>query len=123
MQERREDIAAVRAVMDDYVKGSSGDVELLRSIFHPNALMNGYFKGNLGIGSPEPFFEIVAAMEPGNKNPDYHAEIESIDVIGEIATAKLVEVGFLGTNFIDVFHLIRVDGAWKIISKTYHQAD
>ena len=121
MKQRLEDLAAVRETLDLYIRGSEGDVELLRSIFHPDALMNGYFQGNLGIGSPEPFFQIVAGMEPGNKDSGYHAQIESIDVVGEVATAKLVETGFMATNFVDFFHLIRVDGEWKIISKTYHQ--
>ena len=40
-----------------------------------------------------------------------------------MATAKLVETGFMGSNFVDFFQLIRVDGAWKIISKTYHQGN
>ena len=117
MKRRLDDLAAVRTIMDTYVRGSAGDVGLLRSIFHPDALMNGYFQGNLGIGSPEPFFQLVAAMDPETKDSGYHAQIESIDVVGDVATAKLVETGFMGSNFVDFFQLIRVDGEWKIISK------
>ena len=115
------DVAAVRAVIDLYVRGSAGDVELLRSIFHPDALMNGYFNGHLGIGSPEPFFSEVAKLEGGKPGEGYAGEIESIEVAGDVATARLVETDFLGSDFVDFFHLIRVEDDWKIISKTYHQ--
>ena len=47
--------------------------------------------------------------------------LESIDVVGDVATAKLVETGFMGSNFVDFFQLLGVEGEWKIISKTYHQ--
>ena len=114
------DVKAVREVIDLYVRGSAGDVELLRSIFHPDALMSGYFEGQLGVGSPEPFFAEVAAMEEGIPPEGYMGEIESIEVIGDVATARLVETDFLGSDFVDFFHLIRVEGQWKIISKTYH---
>ena len=114
------DVRAVREIIDLYVKGSAGDVELLRSIFHSDALMNGYFEGELGIGSPEPFFAEVAKLEGGRSAEGYAGEIESVEVVGDVATARLVETGFMGSDFVDFFHLIRVGGEWKIISKTYH---
>jgi hypothetical protein len=84
--------------------------------------MNGYYAGHLGIGSPEPFFAEVAKMEPSAPSGNYRAEIESIEVMGDVASARLVETGFLGSDFVDFFQLIRIEGEWKIISKTYHQA-
>ena len=83
--------------------------------------MNGYFQGHLGIGSPEPFFSEVEKIGEGQASEGYAGEIESIEVIGDVATARLVETDFLGSDFVDFFHLIRVEGDWKIISKTYHQ--
>ena len=38
-----------------------------------------------------------------------------------MASVTLVEEDFLGSGFVDFFHLIRVEGEWKIISKTFHQ--
>ena len=122
MKNRVEDVAAVRAVIEQYVMGSAGDASLLRSIFHPDALMSGYFEGQPGIGSPEPFFEIVAQMDPAAPAGNYRGEIEAVEVIGDVATARLVETDFLGSGFVDFFHLIRLDGEWKIVSKTYYQA-
>ena len=121
MKNRVEDVAAVRAVIEQYIEGSSGNASLLRSIFHPDALMSGYFGGHPGIGSPDPFFEEVEKMDPNAPAGNYRGEIEAVEVIGDVATARLVETDFLGSGFVDFFHLIRLDGAWKIVSKTYHQ--
>ena len=49
------------------------------------------------------------------------AEIRSIEVIGQSATATLVESGFLGSDFTDFFQLIHDDVGWWISSKTFHQ--
>ena len=123
METRLRDVTAVREVVNLYIRGSAGDVELLRSIFHPAALMNGYFNEHLGIGSPEPFFAEVSKLQGSEPGENYQGEIESIEVIGDVATARLVETDFLGSDFVDFFHLIRIEGEWKIVSKTYHQAD
>jgi putative lumazine-binding protein len=114
---------AVRQVVQQYIDGShTGDVELLKSIFHPQALMSGYLQGQLGIGSPDPFFEAVAnnpsAKESG---ASYSAEITKVEVAGNAASATLVEKGFLGLNFVDYFHLIKENDQWRIITKTFSQ--
>ena len=61
-------------------------------------------------------------MNRASNDSAYRAEVESIQVMGDVATATLVETGFLESDFVDFFHLIRVSGEWKIITKTYHQA-
>ena len=49
MDVRLKDVRAVREIIDLYVKGSAGDAQLLRSIFHPDALMTGYFDGHFQV--------------------------------------------------------------------------
>ena len=123
MKNRLEDVSSVKDIVNRYVEGSGGDVDLLRSIFHPEALMTGYFGGQLMVGSPEPFFQGVAQIDPSQASGEYRAEIQDIEVIGDVATATLVETNFLGSDFVDFFQFIRADGEWKIISKTFHQAN
>lgn len=119
MMEAQDAARAVRAVVESYVKGSrDGDVALLRSIFHPCAVMVGYLGGNLTAGSPEPFFEHVARSGPAGDG--YRAEITDIQVDGRTACATLAEHGFAGLDFIDRFHLIEDGGTWRIVSKLFH---
>jgi len=52
------DYASVRIVVENYIKGSyTADIGLLKRCFHPDALMSGYYRGDLEIGSPQPFFD------------------------------------------------------------------
>lgn len=109
----------IRAVIDKYVAGSrDGDADLLRSIFHPSAVMVGYLGGRLMAGSPEAFFQHVKAQGPAG--PGYRAEIVDVEVDGRTAGATLVETGFAGLDFVDRFHLVEEGGTWRITSKLFH---
>ena len=49
-----------QAALEAYVEGSRAmDVALLRTCFHPFAVMNGYLMGKQLLGGPEPFFQDV----------------------------------------------------------------
>lgn len=113
------DQADARAVIDEYVAASAArDVDRLKSIFHPQALMSGYLGDQSLIGSPQPFFDAVQHAPPGAKN-GYRAEITQIEVTGRVASATLKEQNFLGMNFTDYFHLAKLGGRWTIVSKTF----
>ncbi|HPW17455.1 MAG TPA: nuclear transport factor 2 family protein [Candidatus Aminicenantes bacterium] len=117
-----EDIRAVRAVMEDYVRGAyDADIGLLRSCFHPSAVMNGYLLGHAVLATPEVFFQDVAGKPAMSKTgAPFRCEITHIDVAGDIASVTLKESGFFGElRFTDFFHLVKVDGAWKIFSKAF----
>lgn len=111
-----------RAVIQEYVDACrAGSVERLRAIFHEDALMSGYMMGKYLMGSPEPFFQAVEKPPPGvAPGGDYKGEITSVEVSGPVASITLRETGFMGVNFTDYFHLARVNGDWKIISKTFN---
>jgi len=122
MVETESEVEAVRQVAQRYIDGSySGDVDMLRKVFHPKALMAGYLQGQLVIGTPEPFFaEIEKHPSMAESGASYKAEIKSVDVVGQIASVVLVETGFFGVlSFTDYFHLLKEHGEWKIISKTF----
>ena len=115
------DNEALRKVVQQYIDGSyNGDADALREIFFPEAVMSGYYQGKLSIGTPERFFDFVENTKSlAESGVSYKAEITSIEVVGEVASAVLKEEGFFGENFTDFFHLMKKDGQWKIISKTY----
>lgn len=119
MSDRVSSARAARAVIESYVKGSKdADVALLRSVFHPQAVMVGYFRGTLLCGSPDPFFDSVA--KGGPQPAGYDAEIVDVVVDGRTASVTLLERGFAGMDFVDRFHLVEDAGAWRIVSKLFH---
>ena len=111
-----------RAVIQEYADAcNAGSVERLRAIFHDDALMSGYMMGKYLMGSPEPFFQAVENPPPGvQPGGDYQAEITHVEVSDPVASVTLKETGFMGVNFTDYFHLAKVSGEWKIISKTFN---
>ncbi len=121
---RTAEVASVRAVIDQYVEGSAaGDAVLLESLFHPNAVMMGYMRGQLMDGSPRPFFDLVGSQPSlRSQGTNYSAEVVSIQVDGDIATVTLLEDGFFGMSFVDHFHLVRSGDRWLIASKLFRHA-
>lgn len=113
---------AVREIVQKYIDGTyKGDVQALRDCFHPKAVMNGYLQDQLLLGGPEPFFEnIKNNPSMAEAGAPYKGEITSVDVVGNVASVSIKEKGFAGSMaFTDFFHLIKEQGIWKIISKTF----
>jgi hypothetical protein len=116
--QRVTDTELVRSVVENYITASkTGDGELLRSIFHPNAVMFGHLGDQLFDSSPEGFFQMAAGAPQGDA---YQATILSVEVFGSAATACIAEDGFAGFDFIDCFHLLNVDGRWLITAKLFN---
>jgi ketosteroid isomerase-like protein len=114
--------AAVRKVVQQYIDGTyQGDVKALRDCFHPKAVMNGYLQDQLLIGGPEPFFENMQnAPSMAEAGAPYKGEIIFVDVVGNVASVTIKETGFGGSMaFTDYFHLLKDQGEWKIMSKTF----
>lgn len=111
----------VRAVVNDYVSGTyEADIGKLRSTFNDKASMYGFLDGKLIEATPEPFFEDVGSQPSLRESgADYKATIESVHVIGSVASVVLRETGFGPFNFTDYFHLLKKDGKWQIVSKTF----
>ena len=51
---------------------------------------------------------------------DIRAEIVSVDIATTIATVRLELDNWTGTNYTDLFTLLKVDGHWKIMNKVFH---
>jgi len=115
------DYASVRTVIDNYIKGSyTADTDLLKRCFHQNALMSGYYRGDLDIGSPQLFFDqLESELSSKSSGEDYKAEVTFIHIAGCMASAGLVEDNLLGTSYVNHFHLLKIDDQWRIISKIY----
>lgn len=115
---RIDDTLAVKEVVGNYIEGTAtSDPDLLRSLFHETAVMSGYLGPDMLVGSPEPFYQAIAARKVG---PDYKGEITEVSVIGRTATATVVEDNLYDLSFVNTFHLLNVDGAWTITSKLFH---
>ena len=113
-------------VLEAYIEGSRAlDAERLRTCFRPDAVMNGYLRGRLLLGGPEPFFQDIAGMKAGGVDHSaFSAAVTSLAVNGDIAQGAVRMEKLAGQlDFQDYFHLVRDDDGWRIISKTFSSLD
>ncbi len=108
----------IKEVIEKYVEGTcSGDVDILKSVFHSKAVMSGDLgEIKLEIESPEIFFNDIKGKIASS---DYAWNIEKLECFGEIAFASLREDNLHGHSFINQFQLQKIAGEWKIISKLF----
>jgi hypothetical protein len=116
------DTTGVRTVMERYIDATyRADVATLRSLFHPQATMTGYLGGELILGGPESFFaDIGGRPSMAEAGDPYKGEIVATHASGYTGSAVIEQSGFFGAGyFVDYFHLVKIDGEWLIISKTF----
>ena len=117
-----QDMSAIEACIQNYFEALyTGDTELLMgSVFHPNAHL---YAANLGGGFvdwPMDDFRNVIESRPSPKSTgaERRERIVSVDEAGPDTVMVKVEV-LVGTrDFVDYLSLLKLDGAWRIISKT-----
>ncbi len=114
------DYDAIAGVIQLYIDGSAkGDRSKLEQAFHADARMYGALAGQRYDVPIEELFK-MAAEGPMDTDGHYRARLTSVDQVGDVAVATLVEEGCWGAvSFVDYFSLIRVDGSWTIVNKVF----
>jgi hypothetical protein len=110
----------ITSAVDLYIEGvRTGDAAKLREAFHPKAWMFGSLAGTR---YDEPIDELIAMVDgqPVDVDGSFEARVVSVEQVGDAAFVVLEEDGFWGTvSFTDFFTLAQIDGAWKIVNKTF----
>lgn len=110
--------AAVRAPLEAYLRGhATGRAEDFRPAFHPDAQLWGMRNGTLIRMTSEEYIN-RAAGSPAADEAQRRRWIESIDVTGDTAVAKIV-LDYPAVRFTDYMALSRIDGRWVIINKMF----
>jgi len=101
----------------DYIEGTAnGEPERLRKVFHPNFnLYTVTDADSLRIRSGEAYISTVKAGEKSNRI----GRIISIDYEKDAAIVKVEIVVPNWRIFTDYFLLLKYEGSWKIIHKSY----
>lgn len=110
-------IAQIRETIMNYIDGTAnGEPEKLRKTFHPDFnLYTVSDKDSLMIRSGEKY---ISNIKPGEKS-NRIGRIISIDVENNAAMAKAEIVVPNWRIFTDYFLLLKYEGAWKIVQKSY----
>ncbi len=111
---------AVRVPLENYIKGhATGDAEYMKKAFHTD--------GNLifvrdGKYTTRAFAEYIGGFTTPKTAPDEDKRkrlIESIDVAGNAASAKII-LDYPNVKFVDYMSLLNINGEWKIVNKIFY---
>ena len=110
------DAAQIKEILLDYIEGTAnGQPERLRKAFHPKFNLYTVTNDTLWTRSGQ---EYIANIKVGEKN-NRVGNIISIDIEKDAAVAK-VEVAIPNwRTFTDYFLILKYEGAWKIVHKSY----
>ena len=117
-----DDHIAITEVLEKYNQGvATADSAIMRPAFAEEATIFGVEDGKLTGGAITALYEgIDTGFTP---SPEGRAVIAYINVNGTAANARVDTNDVSSLCFTDYFNLLKVDGAWIIVSKIYHTND
>lgn len=111
--------AAVRAPLEAYLLGqATGDPVQFRQAFHDEAQLWGLRSGTLIRMTDDDYMARAGAGRPADDEAMRRRWIETVDVTGDVGIAKIV-LDYPTAMVVDYLQLMRVDGRWQIVNKTY----
>jgi hypothetical protein len=114
-----EDKKAVAVPLENYIKAhATGDGEFIRKAFHTEAKVMFFADGKFNQWSAEEFAARFTG-KPAADESKRKRSFEIIDVSGNAAIAKVV-LDYPAVKFTDYMTLLKIDGEWKIINKTFY---
>ena len=115
----------IRQAINYYVEGlREGNVETLKEGFHPQSTMCGYLGEDLLMVPIQGLYDFVAGHPaPAQSGEPFSVSIASIEVAGNVATAKINEKSYQGFDFTTFFHLLKIEDRWWIVSKIFNVAE
>lgn len=122
MNPRNKELEAIRSVLNKYAEGChTGNIALIRTAFHPQAMMYGVSGENVVITPIEGLYAYLEANEPPQKTGENHQSfITDIRVESGAAVAETVQESAYGNDYTNYFQLLKINGEWLIVSKSYN---
>ncbi len=117
--EQPEDLTLIRQTIDSYFQGhATGEGHYQAQAFHPKATLFWVRDGKL---NERPSAEYIAAHNgtPAQDEAERKRRIVSIDISGTAALVK-VELDYPRALIYDYMSMLKIDGRWQIINKTFY---
>jgi hypothetical protein len=111
--------AGVREAIQHYFQGhATGQGEHFRKAFHTDAKLFFIRDGKLTQWTAEEYIS-RASGKPAADEAQRKRRIDSIDISGNAAVVKLT-LDYPSVVFTDYMSMLKIDGQWKIVNKTFH---
>ena len=109
----------VRIPLENYLKGhETGNPEFMRKAFHKEGKLIFIRDGKY---TTRTFEEYINGMsgKPAADEAKRKRWIESVDIAGNAAVGKII-LDYPSGRFTDYMTLLKIDGEWKIVNKSFH---
>lgn len=119
MAQEAGDEAAIRATINNYFEGikERDKSKLAKAFLDSDAHMKFVrTRGGKQSVSVADYNQTLKRLSSGRKNPDLKGKILSIDIYNPIAAFAVFD---FDNRYIDGFQLVKVNGNWRIINKTF----
>lgn len=117
-QTKEQEVEAIKAVCNYYLDGgTNGDSIMFSKAFSPGGQMQYMRNDTLVMVSLKDF---MARMPHSLKKTDRSTKIESVEVYGNAAVAKLT-IEYPTFFFHDIMSLLKTKEGWKIVGKIFHR--
>jgi putative lumazine-binding protein len=111
--------ALIRETIQHYFQGhATGNGEYFRKAFHPDAKLFFIRDGKLTQWTSEEYIG-RASGKPAADEAQRKRRIDSIDVSGNAAIVR-VTLDYPSVVFTDYMSMLKIDGQWKIVNKTFY---
>ena len=111
---------AAKVPLENYLKGhATGNPEFMRKAFHTEGKLIFIRDGKY---TTRTFEEYIAGMKDGKPAADEDKRkrwIESVEVSGNAAVGKVI-LDYPTVKFVDYMTLLKIDGEWKIVNKSFY---
>lgn len=116
---QEKDEAGARAAVNHYLAGhATGSPDEFRAAFHPKAMLYWNRDGAFAERTSGDYIA-GASGKPAADEAQRRRSIESLDVTGNAAMAKVV-LDYPSVRFTDYLSLVKADGEWRIVNKIFN---
>jgi methenyltetrahydromethanopterin cyclohydrolase len=105
--------------LQNYLRAhETGDADFMRKAFSSDAKVVGYMGGKMIVWSVDDYARRFSG-KPAADEALRKRRFEVIDMTGDAAVARVV-LDYPTVKFVDYMSLLKVDGEWKIIHKSFN---
>lgn len=108
----------IHEAIERYFRGhATGDPEVMRQAFHPQARLQFVRDGEYRTWSLDEYLKVLPG-KPAEDEADRRRSVVSVEASGNAAAAT-VELDYPTQRFVDYMSLLRVGGEWTIVNKIF----
>lgn len=122
MNERNAELQLIKDTVNLYVEGfRTGNIEMMKKAFHPRAMMYGTSAKSVTVVEIEGLYAFAAANKPPSETGEpQQCFITSVRYAGHAASVEMIEESSYGSDYTNYFQLLKIEGKWLIVSKTFN---